>query len=429
MLTADAGMWWTRFSSMTIGATPGLAAIYVDRHDDFTATNLGKTLAGFFTSEFSSSVLETKYVDEAIVVDGNVDAVIEALRLHLQSRTYSEVIIADDPLLNALAERSAEEPWIREILPLQGDESLDILSSKIAFLDRCREYGLPIAQSENVSNRNEGLRAAARISYPVMLKLSTGHGGNGVKRIDASDLMLREFDAFALGRSITVERFIVGRVGGCEALFDHGRPVCWSPFLTYRGDTEFGASTVRMLFAHPKLADIVEKLGALTKFHGFGVLDFIHDEVRDELVLLALNFRPGPGTHMRGRIRKMFAAGFVSTLRGKATDGRQTHGLHGQVVALFPQDVHRAISPRDPWSLVCSMLQGRFLPDVPFDDLPLLARHLRDLTERFVRPLRTAMRVRKAEPNRILAPARHGREPAKIGADDLSACGPRTAER
>jgi hypothetical protein len=36
----------------TIGAGPTLARIHLDRHDDFTAANLGKTLAGFFDSRY-----------------------------------------------------------------------------------------------------------------------------------------------------------------------------------------------------------------------------------------------------------------------------------------------------------------------------------------------------------------------------------------
>jgi hypothetical protein len=140
--------------------------------------------------------------------------------------------------------------------------------------------------------------------------------------------------------------------------------------------------------------DIVLRVGALTEFHGFGVLDFMYDEVRDDIVLLELNFRPGPGTHVRGRIRKMFAAGFSSMLSGKPSRGRETHGLHGKIVAFFPQDVHRAISHRDLWSFVVSTLRGEAFRDAPFDDLPLLVCHLRGLAERFARPLRKVMRLR-----------------------------------
>jgi glutathione synthase/RimK-type ligase-like ATP-grasp enzyme len=343
-----------------------------------------------------SDVLATRYSAESIAVPHGMTEIIDALRQHLRTRTYRLVILADDPLLNALADRSRTEPWIRKILPLPDERSLDMLASKIAFLDRCRQSGLPIARSEHVTDCNAAMRAAAGMSYPVMLKLPTGHGGVGVKRIDSPAEMQCAFDAFARGKTITVERFIAGKVVGCEVLFDHGRAVCWSAFVIVRSGAKFGASTVRMLFTHPQVRDIVERLGALTKLHGFGVLDFIYDEVRDQLVLLELNFRPGPGTHLSGRVRKMFASGFAAVLRGEKPPG-VTHGLHGKTVVLFPQDVHRAITERDPWSLIASALQGRIFADIPFDDLPLLARHLGALAGRFIRPLERLFRRRGTE--------------------------------
>jgi hypothetical protein len=45
--TADGATWHAKFTDAP-GAGPTLARIYFDRHDDFTAANLGKTLAGFF---------------------------------------------------------------------------------------------------------------------------------------------------------------------------------------------------------------------------------------------------------------------------------------------------------------------------------------------------------------------------------------------
>jgi len=338
-----------------------------------------------------SDVLVSKYNSESIAVPSGMNAIVEALRLHLLTRTYDLVILGDDPLLNALALRSRKESWIRDILPVPDERSLDMLATKIAFLDRCRESGLPIAQSINVSDCEAAERAAAEISYPVMLKLPTGHGGTGVKKIDTAAEMHLAFDIFARGHTVTVERFIVGNICGCEVLYDRGRPVCWSPFVIERSGTEFGASTVRTLFAHPKIQEIIERLGELTKFHGFGVLDFVHDEVTGELVLLELNFRPGPGTHLKGRVRQMFAAGFASMMQCERKAG-ETHGLHGRCVVLFPQEMHRAFTEKDPWSLIALMLQGRLFVDAPFDDPPLLARHLGAILRRFVPPLQKAAR-------------------------------------
>jgi hypothetical protein len=110
-----------------------------------------------------SYLLATKYADEAIVVPEDMDEIIEALRTELLRRSYRLVILSDDGLLNALAGRSLGEPWIQEILPMPDRRSLELLASKITFLDRCREAGLPIAMSNSVSNCDEALRAGANL--------------------------------------------------------------------------------------------------------------------------------------------------------------------------------------------------------------------------------------------------------------------------
>lgn len=340
-----------------------------------------------------SYLMATAHADEKIVAPAAMDELVAALRAQVSARTYALVIVSDDGLLTELAARAPQEPWIAAILPVPGPRSLEMLISKLAFLDRCREAGLPIARSENVAGRAAALRAAGAIGYPVMLKRAIGSGGSGVKRVDSPAEMQAEFDAFAHGERITVERFVEGKVCGCETLFDRGRPVCWSPFYKYRCFPRFGPSAERMLYAHPKLAEIVERLGALTGFHGFATFCFIHDERRDELVLLELNFRPGTGMHLRGPIRTMFARGVAALLSGEPSTGRATHGLHGKLVSLFPQDLQRVLAERDYWHLARATLRGRFWADAPFEDPPLLALHVRDVMRDLLpAPLRAGLR-------------------------------------
>jgi hypothetical protein len=349
-----------------------------------------------------SLLLATKHAEERFTMPSAIEDMVASLRMHLLERTYAMVIIADDPLLNALSERAASEPWIADILPVPDPSSLQMLESKIAFLNRCREAGLPIAASENVRTADDALRVSAEIGYPVMLKRSTGSSGDGVKRIDTAGEMKRDFASFAKNQLITVERFVEGRICGCETLFDRGRPVCWSPFFKVRCYPEFGPSAVRMLYAHPELENIVKKLGAMTGFHGFASFCFIHDELRDRLVLLELNFRPGTGMHIRGPIHEMFAAGIRSILNGSPSTAPQTHGMHGQVVSLFPQDLERIFGEKDYGYLIRSVLRGAFLRDIPFTDLPLLFSQVTVLARRWLpEPWITVARTVKGGVKRV----------------------------
>jgi len=329
----------------------------------------------------TSSLLATRCALRAIPVPDDLEGIADALEAHLREHTYRWVIIADDPLLDVLAARSATQAWARAVLPVPNERTIAMLGSKIAFLAAAREAGLPIAASETVTSEALAARAASRIGYPVMLKASAGSGGSGVKRLDTPAELRAAFAGATETEAMTVERFVAGTVCGCEVLFNAGRPVCWSPFAKYRMHPALGPSSVRKLYADSRLHDLVWRIGALTGFHGFATFCFIHDTASDELVLLEVNFRPGTGMHLRGRIRRMFAAGVATLLNGGVYTGPQTPGEHGRTLALFPQDVFRAIERRDPWALVIAIAARRLLADVPFNDGGLLRIQLRELFE------------------------------------------------
>jgi hypothetical protein len=276
----------------------------------------------------------------------------------------------------------ADEKRVKAALPVDTALGFEMMGSKIAFLDVCKAEGLPVTESRTVATLSEALAAADDIGYPVMLKLASGYGGSGVKKIDDAVSLERAFATFSPGEPFTVERFVFGLIGGAEVLYDHGVPVCWSAYYKEkRWPGEFGPSAVRRVMNHPQVASIVEKLGALTGQHGFAVICFIHDTQRDELRLLEMNFRPGVGMHFRGPIRRMFAGGLNALLTGNAYTGSRTPGVVNRRIHMFPQDLQRSVAERDYGGLI-RLLTGGLLHDLPYDDLWLLLSHLRLLGEK-----------------------------------------------
>jgi hypothetical protein len=302
------------------------------------------------------------------------------VRTQLRQHRYDWVILADDDLIHELLRYSGEQP-VENALPVTTPLGFEMMGSKIAFLAACKAHDLPISESRTVRTLGEARAAANDIGYPVMLKLASGYGGSGVKKIDDPISLERVYATFSPDQPFTVERFVVGLIGGAEVLYDHGVPVCWSSYYKEkRWPGEFGPSAVRRVMNHPQVANIVAQLGALTGLHGFAVICFIHDTQRDELRLLEMNFRPGVGMHFRGPIRRMFTAGVRALLARSTYTGSKTPGAVNRRIHMFPQDLQRSIAERDYGGLM-RLLTGGLLHDVPYDDLWVLLMHLRSLPE------------------------------------------------
>jgi hypothetical protein len=330
---------------------------------------------------------ETRHADHRITAPAAVDEFAIELRALLHRRDYTWVILADDPLITAFA-RYADDPVVARALPVTSPAALAMMSSKIAFLAACKRHALPLAPSETVRTLDEARAAAAAIGYPVMLKLDHGSGGIGVKRIDDPEQLAREFTAFARDEDLTVEGFAEGRMAGTEVLYDRGVPLCWSWYYKEKiWPGEFGPSSVRRFTTHPQVGAIAERLGAITGFHGFAVLCFVDDTAHDRIVLLEMNFRPGPGMHVRGPVREMFGGAARAMLAGAPYEGRQTPGAIEHAVHLFPQDLYRAIGQRDCRGML-DLLAGGIFQDLPFDDPRLLSAHLRSATRSGIAAIR-----------------------------------------
>jgi biotin carboxylase len=317
----------------------------------------------------------TRFADERIIGSQDFTEFVDQLRAHLQKREYEWVILADDDLLAELA-RYVDDPRIRRVLPVTSAVAIDMAASKITFIDVCKAHHLPVSLSQTVQTLEEAEDAAQRFGYPVMLKLSTGSGGVGVKKIDGPDELKRDFVTFSGGRPLTIERFITGLIAGAELLFDHGVPLCWSSYYKEkRWPGEFGPSAVRRVMEHPQVEQIARRLGAITGFHGLAVLCFIHDTQRDELVLLEMNFRPGTGMHFRGPIRRMFAEAMRALITGTSYQGRRTPNAKNHVIHMFPQDAHRAIAERD-YGGILRLAAGGLYQDLPCSDVRLLRSYV-----------------------------------------------------
>jgi hypothetical protein len=120
---------------------------------------------------------------------------------------------------------------------------------------------------------------------------------------------------------------------------------------------------------HADVRPLLERIGELTRYHGFCAVDWVHHD--DRLRLIELNARPVPTIHMGA----LAGVDFSRAIR---------HFLDGQVCVQEPPDPpgDAPIHPMFPEDVLRASAEGAVafpMRDVPWSDPPLLLHHLRRL--------------------------------------------------
>jgi glutathione synthase/RimK-type ligase-like ATP-grasp enzyme len=318
-----------------------------------------------FTAQ-NRALARTRFVAVVHLAPDSLPEYVEALRAHLSAHRYDWVLVSDDPLLSALASRR-DEPWLEGILPI-ANEWAAVLASKADFCRLGSAAGLPIPATRICNTLEDVHAAAGEIGLPLMLKESSGFAGLGVRLAENE----RELAAAWAGLQppIVAQRFIAGPIGNTIALFHHGTPLCWmSAYKVRTWPGPFGPSSARRFTTHPDAERLVHRVGELTRYHGFGALDWVH--AGDRLHLIELNARPVPTIHMGGLAGVDFPRAIGHFLRGEeVVQAPPDPPSDAPIHPMFPEDLLRAAS------------EGTLalpLRDMPWSDPRLLMHHLRRL--------------------------------------------------
>jgi predicted ATP-grasp superfamily ATP-dependent carboligase len=317
-------------------------------------------------------VAQSRLVDEHIPAPRDLAGLVDVLAGTLTVRSFDFVVLADDALVMAVADR-ASEPWAAHCLPV-SPPALPLLSSKFAFLEAAKLANLPVPRSQTLP-REAFLAAAGTFGYPLMVKRGEGSGGSGVRFAhgeSAVEAALAEFD----DPRLTMEEYVEGDVCATEVLYDHGRPLAWVAFeKRAQFPLPFGPSAVRCVRAVPGMAELVAGCGAITGFHGFVAICWIHQPATGRIALLEMNPRQGSGMHLSPGAGDTFAAALRALLDHDSDTHVAVPVAPGTLYRMFPQDLERAIAQGDAGGLIRALRT----PDVPWDDHGLLRAHLRYL--------------------------------------------------
>jgi hypothetical protein len=334
-----------------------------------------------------TSLAHSWLIEKHVVMPRDADRAVEALRAEVAAERFDFVVITDEALLLALGSRLA--PWMRGVLPFEPDPATtDLMLDKNRMLEAMDAAGIPMPSFVTVAARAGLEEAAARIGFPLMLKDVVGCGGAGVRRAATPQELLSAFDSLAPAGEYTVQRFLAGRSGCTDALFDHGVPRCWtSAYMLDQWPTPFDPATVRQPVSAPGVAAMLRAVGAATGFHGLGGVDWIEDE-DGTLLFLEFNARV---THVVGPARPAFGREIGAMLAGAPAQPHEVV-LPPRLVPVFPAHFIRALKSNRAGLLQWLPLRASSA-DLDWRDGGVLGAELRDLVAGALRRVKSGARA------------------------------------
>ena len=320
------------------------------------------------------TVAKSRLVDRLVVCGPGKDDFIAAFGRELALADYDVVILGNEyyrELMGAV-DHALLEPWF-PVSPANTDAHF--IFAKNAFLRRALDAGIAAPPFEICFSLAAARAAAARIGYPVVLKEPAGHAGLTTYRVDSDAELQQTFR----GDEMLVQRFVGGRIGSTDVLYDRGRALCW--MSSYGGDCaphDFSPRCSRKLTASPALDAIVEQVGRLTGFRGLVGIDWIEDERTGEFLVLEMNPNPEGGYAATAATENAFAAALhAMATRDEAYQPRAVTPEPGWI-PIFPEWGTYLSERADRRSLATWLRFGRMLRRMPLQEPDIALIQLRE---------------------------------------------------
>jgi glutathione synthase/RimK-type ligase-like ATP-grasp enzyme len=268
------------------------------------------------------------------------------------------------------------------VASLGKPERLAERSSKLRTLELARSIGVRTPRETKVTSRAECEQVAASFGYPVILKLSHGAGGNGVRLCRTAEQLGAAFRDFERGLSavkawrrrllrrdwfgsrfdILVQEFIPGRPAMSCIAVSGGRPLSIVTGFAENVTEPMGPASIVRIVDIPEIRQMTQAMATAFEASGFLSFDFIVDEA-GRAVLLECNARPTQIMHLGHLVDVDLARALHGALQG-AREAPCEAPRGEREVAFFPQEWKR-----DP----ASSTVATGFHDVPWED-PVLLR-------------------------------------------------------
>ncbi len=185
-------------------------------------------------------------------------------------------------------------------------EAIRLMGDKVAARQAMRKAGVPVLRGEHCqrTGKNDVLRAADRVGYPLLIKATHGGGGKGIRIVEDPDALLPAWDAAraealaACGSdALYMEAFIPGgRHIELQILADeYGHVICCgerecSVQRRHQKLIEEAPSTVVSAKQRRHLGKMAVKAARRCRYTNAGTLEFISDG-KGRLYFIEMNTR------------------------------------------------------------------------------------------------------------------------------------------
>lgn len=326
-------------------------------------------------AERTAFARRSAFVDRHIAAPEDAEGYFTALGAHLECEgvRYDWVLPCTDTDVRGLYDRR-NQAWARSIFPADaGSADAEAVVSKYRFGLLLERLGIPVPPARVASNLDDALTAAGALGYPVILKPLGGWAGVGTARAD-DDVGLRAAYAGVESHGrVLVQRYLEGRVGSVQALFNRGALRGWVSgykLLTYPGP--FSPSSCRLFRPIAILEQWLQQIGAALTLHGMMGLDFIERADTGQPAFIELNPRPSGLAHAGHVVGADLTRAIYELASGEPGSGIVRQRNDDIVLPLFPNDLLRGFREADWLSLARWMCVPGEWRDVPWRDPRLL---------------------------------------------------------
>lgn len=212
------------------------------------------------------------------------EAYMEALTAALQ-RTGAQVLLPcfEDVEL-VIRHRDALPTGTLVAVPSLKDWT--VAEDKFDYVERVGAAGCPVPETWRVDSRDRLSEMAAKLHFPLVVKVRMGNGARGVAIVETPDELEEAFWSIVESYNLKPERWpilqqaLTGRKYKLDGVFNRGKCVGTGTYeiLRCKGAGRFGTSTYRVTADFPELeAHCIRALESLS-WHGMFNTDWICDE-------------------------------------------------------------------------------------------------------------------------------------------------------
>ncbi len=193
---------------------------------------------------------------------------------------------------NAAFARMVKEAGITFIGP--SPEAMEMMGSKLAAKAAAKAHNIPLVPgtAEAITDKEEALKIAAEIGFPVLIKASAGGGGKGMRVVNSADEFNEQLglavseavSAFGDG-SVFIERYVgsprhieiqvmADNHGNCVSLFERECSIQ----RRHQKVVEEAPSSVLTPELRKEMGDCAVRIAKACNYSGAGTVEFLLDE-------------------------------------------------------------------------------------------------------------------------------------------------------